>query len=103
MFLTPQNDVDHRFTWYCADMPKRNLTLQLDDDVIRRAKVIAAERDTSVSRLVADQLDELVTRDASYDAAHRRVLRQLDQVRGRNGERRWSRSDLHERATPDVR
>ena len=84
-------------------MAKRNLTVQLDDDVIRRAKVIAAERDTSVSRLVADQLNELVTRDASYDAAHRRVLRQLEHVRGRSGERRWSRTDLHERDTPDVR
>jgi hypothetical protein len=32
---------------------KRNLTVQLDEDVIRRAKVLADDRSTSVSRLVA--------------------------------------------------
>jgi len=32
---------------------KQNLTVQLDADVIRKAKVIAAHRGTSVSQLVA--------------------------------------------------
>jgi hypothetical protein len=35
---------------------KRNVTLQLDDHVIRRAKVLAAKRGTSVSGLVAAEL-----------------------------------------------
>lgn len=84
-------------------MAKRNITLQLDDEVIRRAKVIAAERDTSVSRLVAEQLSELVKRDDSYEAAHRQVLRQFEQLRGRSGDRHWSRSELHERNPHPVR
>src|SRR6266536_2562709 len=47
-------------------MAKRNLTLQLDEDVIRRAKVLAAKRGTSVSGLVARELEHLVAQDARY-------------------------------------
>ncbi len=39
---------------------KRNLTIQLDADLIRRAKVIAAERGTSVSGMVTQQITELI-------------------------------------------
>ncbi|MGH3769308.1 MAG: DUF6364 family protein [Pseudonocardiaceae bacterium] len=39
---------------------KRNLTVQLDEELIHRAKVIAAERGTSVSGLAAQQITKLV-------------------------------------------
>jgi hypothetical protein len=42
---------------------KRNLTVQLDDDVIHRAKVAAAKRGTSVSGLVTLQLERLADAD----------------------------------------
>ncbi len=38
-------------------MTKRNLTVQLDEDVIQQAKVLAARRGTSVSTLVAPELE----------------------------------------------
>ncbi len=53
-------------------MARRNLTLQLDEDVIRQAKVLAAKRGTSVSGLVARELEELVAQDARYEEAWRR-------------------------------
>ena len=37
----------------------KKLTLRLDEDVIERAKAYAADRDTSVSRLVESYFDEL--------------------------------------------
>ena len=37
----------------------KNITVSLDDDTYRRARVIAAERDTSVSALVKQFLIEL--------------------------------------------
>ncbi len=39
---------------------KRNLTAELDVETIRKAQVLAAQRDTSVSRLVADESERLV-------------------------------------------
>lgn len=77
-------------------MARRNLTLQLDEDVIRRAKVVAAKRGTSVSGLVARQLEEIVDRDARYEEARQQALHALGSVNKRGG-RRWSREELHER------
>jgi Family of unknown function (DUF6364) len=48
-------------------MAKTNLTLQVDEDVIRHARIVAAKRGTSVSALVARELDGLVEQDARYE------------------------------------
>lgn len=75
---------------------KRNLTVQLDEDVIRRAKVLAAKRGTSVSALVAQELDRLVAEDERYEAAWRQARRAMGDAAPRGG-RRWGRDELHER------
>jgi Family of unknown function (DUF6364) len=75
---------------------KRNLTVQLDDDVIHRAKVTAAKRGTSVSGLVAQQLERLVDADERYEDAQRRAEYALASRAPRGG-RQWNRDDLHER------
>lgn len=77
-------------------MAKANLTLQLDEDVIRRAKIVAAKRGTSVSGLVARDLGELVDQDARYEAAMRRAREILVSATARGG-RSWRRDELHER------
>lgn len=56
---------------------KRNLTVQLDTEVIRKARVLAAERSTSVSQLVADEIERLVGRRDAYQAAKRQALAML--------------------------
>ncbi len=75
---------------------KRNVTIQLDDEVIRRAKVLAAKRGTSVSGLVAAELDRLVSEDERYEAAWRQARKAMGEAAGRGG-RRWNRDDLHDR------
>ena len=77
-------------------MAKRNLTLQLDEDVIRRAKVLAAKRGTSVSGLVARELEHLVAQDARYEEAWRRAAEIMARSVPRGG-RMWRRDELHER------
>lgn len=77
-------------------MGKRNVTVQLEEEVIRRAKVIAAERGTSVSGLVAKQIEEMVEGDARYLEARSRASRALARAAQRGG-RTWRRDDLHER------
>ena len=57
----------------------QNLTLKLPIDTIRKAKVVAAERGTSISALVAAKIEELVGEDAEYQAAKRRALEWLTQ------------------------
>lgn len=77
-------------------MAKRNLTVQLDDDVIHRAKVAAAKRGTSVSGLVTQQLEQIADADERYDEAQRRAEQALGRAQPRGG-RRWTRDDLHRR------
>lgn len=80
-------------------MAKRNLTVQLDDEVIHRAKVLAARRGTSVSVLVATELQRLASGDERYQEAWERAERALSGARPRGG-RRWDRDDLYRRAGP---
>jgi hypothetical protein len=77
-------------------MGRRNLTVQLDEGVIRQAKVLAASRGTSVSGLVAREIEELVARDARYAEAHRRATELMSRSRSRGG-REWRREELHDR------
>jgi hypothetical protein len=73
---------------------KRNLTVQIDEDVIRRAKIAAARRGTSVSGLIVHQLEELVERDSRYEDAMRRAIDALRGAAPRGG-RKWQREELH--------
>ena len=75
-------------------MAKTNLTVQLDEDVVRRAKVAAAKRGTSVSALVARQIDELATQDERYEQARQRAIELMAQAQPRGG-RNWTREDLY--------
>lgn len=75
-------------------MMKTNLTLQLDADVIRRAKVVAAKRGTSVSALVARQLNELAAEDERYEAARQRAIELMDRATPHGG-RNWTRENLY--------
>jgi hypothetical protein len=72
------------------------IKLEVDDDLLREAKTLAAKRGISLSRLVAEQLEKLVQRDARYDAARRRALERL----ATGYDLRFTparRDDLHER------
>ncbi|MGH9035417.1 MAG: DUF6364 family protein [Acidimicrobiia bacterium] len=77
-------------------MGKRNLTVQLDEDTIHQAKVLAAKRGTSVSGLVAQELARLVDEDARYEAAWRRARHAMSSATPRGG-RAWDRESLHQR------
>lgn len=79
-------------------MARTNLTLQLDSDVIRRARIVAAKRGTSVSALAAAKLAELVAEDERFEQARERAETILAQAAPRGG-RTWTRDELHDRRT----
>ncbi len=57
---------------------KTNVTLRIDADLAREAKVLAARLGTSLSRLMAQQLEELTRRNREYETAKRRALARLE-------------------------
>jgi len=77
-------------------MTRANLTLQLDAEVIKRARIVAAKRGTSVSALAATQLKELVDEDERVELARERAEAILKKATPRGG-RSWTRDDLHDR------
>jgi hypothetical protein len=77
-------------------MAKTNLTLQLEVETVLRAKVLAAQRGTSVSALVARTLERLVEDDERYTSARARAL-ELMAGAGTHPTLAWTREDLHER------
>jgi hypothetical protein len=76
---------------------KTNITLKLDSDLLREARVLAAEEGRSISALLAERLESMVRERKAFDKARRRALARL-----RDGfDLRWtppkSRDELHER------
>ena len=49
---------------------KTNITLKLDRDLLRKIRVLAAEKDTSVSGLLAEQLEKAVRERDGYERVH---------------------------------
>ncbi len=76
---------------------KTNVTLKLDADLLREAKVLAARRNSSVSRLLADQLERLVRSEKSYEAAQKQALAWLASGFDLGWTPPKDRGDLHER------
>jgi Family of unknown function (DUF6364) len=77
----------------------RNITLAIPRDVLRKAKMIAVRRDTSVSGLLTSYLREVVDEDDEYGRAMKRQLRTMKRARklGLTGRPTWTRDELHER------
>lgn len=77
-------------------MPTRNITLSLPDEVIRRAKVLAAQRETSVSALVGELLSGVVGED-SYDELWAQEEAVMAAGTLTVGPVTWTRDDLYGR------
>jgi hypothetical protein len=79
------------------DNGRQNLTVSLDRQTIQKAKIIAARRSTSISGLLARQIEVLVGEEEAYERAERQALTLLDQGFHLGGVIRVSRDELHER------
>lgn len=76
----------------------QNITLSVPRKLLKQAKRVAADRDTSVSALMTEALGRLADEDRRYASARKRALAALRSARslGTQGRRRWSRDELHE-------
>ena len=71
--------MQHVFTCYNSLVKAQNLTIKIAAGTIRKAKIVAAQRGTSISALVARKIEEVVGEDAAYQAARRRAALWLAQ------------------------
>ena len=77
----------------------QNVTLAIPKDVLRKAKILAVQKNTSLSGLLTQTLADLVSHQEAYEQARLRNLalleRELDL--GTQGKITWKRDELHER------
>ena len=76
---------------------KQNLTVRLDRETIQKARVVAARRSTSISALVACQIEILVGEEAAYEGAMRQAFAMLEKGFHMGDVKRVSRDELHDR------
>lgn len=78
---------------------KRNVTLALPEDLLRRVKVLAALQETSISALLVQSLEKLLDESADYDLAMRQLLANMEKgyPLGIGDKPSWTRESLHER------
>jgi post-segregation antitoxin (ccd killing protein) len=75
----------------------KNITVTVDDETYRRARLKAAERDTSVSALVKAALQKLASEESGPEAAKRRERELRDSIKSFSAADRLPRSTVHER------
>jgi hypothetical protein len=76
---------------------KANITLKLDKDLLREARVLAAEEGTSISALLAARLEQVVRERKTYERARKRAMARLREGLDLQWTRPGSRDELHER------
>jgi hypothetical protein len=80
-------------------METQNITLSLPKDILLRAKLLAVQRNTSVSSLLTQALTRIVEQEEQFAYAQRRHLQVLEHGfdLGTGGGLKTSREELHER------
>jgi hypothetical protein len=76
---------------------KQNITISLSRQVLKKAKILAARRETSVSGLLAHEIESLVGEDEAYERAERQATALLEEGFHMGGLIRANRDELHER------
>ncbi len=76
---------------------KTNVTLKLDADLLREARIVAAAEGRSISGLLSDRLEALVRERRAYEQARRRALARLREGLDLRGTPPASRDEIHAR------
>ena len=80
-------------------MEKQNITLSLPKPLLKKAKILAAEEDKSVSELIRETLEKRLRESSGYAAARNRQLKILEKGYdlGTEGVLDTTREELHAR------
>lgn len=74
-----------------------NLTVVIESDTLKRARMRALEEGTSVNAVVRGYLADYAGTKAQKEKAIYDLLRLSKRAKTRRGNRRWIREDLHQR------
>jgi uncharacterized protein DUF6364 len=75
----------------------RNLTLSIDEELLRSARKVALDRNTSVNQIIRECLQRLVQETDGQRAAILGIEEIFRNSRYEIGAKDWTRDDLYER------
>ncbi len=75
----------------------KNVTLAIDESLLREARRIAADRSTTLNAMIREFLEELARRESKATLARERIVDLCRNSRAEIGPRTWTRDALHER------
>lgn len=75
----------------------KNITVSVDEEVYRRARIAAAARDRSVSALVREFLQSLAAEETRVDRLKRQERALRERITEFRGSDRLSRDEVHAR------
>jgi post-segregation antitoxin (ccd killing protein) len=76
---------------------KQNITLAVDNSLLKRARALAAQRGASMSAMLAQELLKIVERENAYQQAKLRALARLNAPFHLGGGKLAPRESLHDR------
>jgi predicted transcriptional regulator len=80
-----------------AEIQKQNVTVSLSTLIVQKARVLAAKRSTSMSGMLAEQIESLVNNDEAQERAAASAIARMERGLHLGGARPVSRDELHER------
>jgi hypothetical protein len=78
-----------------------NITLSLDEKIVKEVRKIAVERDTTLTGLVREYLEKLAAEGATGGRRRREreaLERSFREIHLQMGKRTWKRADLYDRS-----
>jgi len=76
---------------------KQNITLSIEKELLKKAKLMAAKKETSVTKLLTNQLNKMISESEEYESAKKRALAILKKGFHLGGHIPCRREELHER------
>ena len=76
----------------------KNVTVTMDEETARWARIEAAKRDVSLARFLGDILRERMAGEGAYEQARARYFAQEPRVHRRAGRPLPTRDELHDRS-----
>jgi len=76
---------------------KQNITLSINKDLIRKVKILAAQKQTSISGMLSQELQKILADSEKYELLKRKALTNINQGFHLGGKIAVARQELHER------
>ena len=77
-----------------------NVTLTLDDELVKKVRKIAVEKETKLTGLIREYLESVAAEDAASGRKRRELEaleRSFETIEAAIGKPTWTRADLYER------